>query len=81
MINRTNSANKDNEHTDGSVSKPNSEPDMPPRQTIGNSGCCDLPSVDVEGIRNPEGYEIPECPFASFRLDWLEIVVLQEELR
>lgn len=55
MINSTNPTGHTDEDGGDEISDPDAEPGMPPRQpTTGDHGGCNHPSIDIEGIGDPE---------------------------
>lgn len=55
MINSTNSTRHTDEDGGDEIADPDTEPGMPPRQpTTSDHGGGDHPSIDIEGIGDPE---------------------------
>ena len=80
MINSTNSTSEDDEATCDRITDPDAKPGLPPRQPSDNHGRRNHPSVDVEGISDPETDKVPGTPLTACGFDWFEIVVGEHKL-
>lgn len=72
-----NAARQANKEARNRITKPDTNPRLPPRQTAHDHSTADHPGVDVERIGNPETDKVPRTPLASFGLNRFEIVVRQ----
>lgn len=70
VISGTNTSCCHNECTCNGVANPDADPRLPPRQTGNDTGGCNHPCVDVEGIGYPEADIIPGPPLPSGRFNW-----------
>lgn len=80
MICCANTTSETNKAGSDGVSDPDADPSLPPGEADFERGGSNHPSVDIEGVGNPESDKIPCFPLSSFRLDDTKIMVGKEEL-
>lgn len=64
----------------GTLTNPDTQPCLPPRQANFKTGRSNHPCVDIERVGNPEIDEGDVAPLPACRLDRLQVMVGQEEL-
>lgn len=75
MVHGTDTSIHGDENTSDAIADPDTQPCLPPREASNNHGRRDHPSVDVEGIGDPEADKVPGAPLTAFLLDRFQIVV------
>jgi len=74
MVRRPDPSRQADEARSNSIPNPDTQPTLPPAQTIEDVGGRDHPCVDVEGVGDPEGDEVGPGPLSSLGLDGLEVL-------
>lgn len=73
MVHGTDAAGQADEKASDSVTNPDTQPTLPPRQATDASatdhGRSDHPGVDIERVGNPEADEIPSAPLPALWFD------------
>lgn len=75
MINSTNSSRQDDKEATETVSDPNTQPGLPPRQTTSNHGRSNHPCINICRICDPETDKVPWTPNSAFLLDGNQVMV------
>lgn len=80
MVHGTNTTGHANERSGHSISEPDTQPRLPPRETDGQGGSGDHEGIDVDRVGDPEEDVVAASPYSAGGLDRLEIMVDEEEL-
>lgn len=80
MVSCTDATSQADEARRDEIADPDTNPRLPPAEAALYHRRRDHPSVDVEGIGNPETDIVPSSPLPALRLDGLEVMVGEQEL-